>query len=96
MLFRSYQGWDPTSATVPTLASPTSNGIYDGTVVVPATTTDFGLKITPAKSWTVSYGPGAASGTLDAAAGGNLAFPGPGTYKLHVDLNALTYTLTKQ
>ncbi|MVN21399.1 SusE domain-containing protein [Mucilaginibacter arboris] len=90
-----YQGWDPTSATVPSLASPSSNGIYDGTVVVPATTTDFGFKITPAKSWNVSYGSGSGSGTLSTT-GGNLTFPSAGTFKLHVDMNALTYTLTKQ
>ncbi|RYY29731.1 MAG: DUF5116 domain-containing protein [Sphingobacteriaceae bacterium] len=88
-----YQGWDPTKADVPSLASPSSNGIYDGTVVVPANTTDFGFKITPAQSWALSYGAGSA-GKLDAT-GGNLTFPGAGTYKLHVDMNALTYTLSK-
>jgi hypothetical protein len=89
-----YQGWDPTKADVPSLASPSSNGVYDGTVIVPAATTDFGFKITPAKSWSSSYGAGSA-GKLDAN-GGNLTFPSAGTFKIHVDLNALTYTLTKQ
>lgn len=88
-----YQGWDPTLATVPSLASPSSNGIYDGTVVVPAKTTDFGFKITPAQSWAVSYGAGS-TGTLSLT-GGNLTFPSAGTYKIHVDLNALTYTITQ-
>jgi hypothetical protein len=89
-----YQGWDPASASAAALASPTSNGVYDGTVTVPATTTDFGFKITPAPSWNVSYGAGTATGTLSTT-GGNLTFPSAGTYKLHVDMNALTYTLTK-
>ncbi|RYE26005.1 MAG: DUF5116 domain-containing protein [Sphingobacteriaceae bacterium] len=89
-----YQGWDPTKADVPSLASPSSNGIYDGTVVVPATTTDFGFKITPAKSWAVSYGVlGGLLNTTDKST--NLAFPSAGTFKLHVDLNTLTYTLSK-
>jgi len=88
-----YQGWDPTSATVPSLSSPTSDNIYDGTVTVPAATTDFGFKITPAQSWSVSYG-AASTGTLSLT-GGNLTFPSAGTFKIHVDLNTLTYTVTQ-
>ncbi|MGI4021193.1 MAG: SusE domain-containing protein [Janthinobacterium lividum] len=88
-----YQGWDPTKVDVPSLASPTSNGIYDGTVVVPVATTDFGFKITPAQSWAVSYG--AASSSTLSLTGGNLTFPSAGTFKLHVDMNALTYTISK-
>jgi hypothetical protein len=89
-----YQGWDPTKADVPSLASPTSNGVYDGTVVVPTVTTDFGFKITPAQSWAVSYGVlGGLLNTTDKSV--NLTFPSAGTFKLHVDLNSLTYTITK-
>lgn len=86
-----YQGWNP--ATAPTLASATSNGIYDGAVTVATTVTDFGFKIAPEPNWNVSYG--GAAGVLSTS-GANLAFPSAGTYKLHVDMNALTYTITKQ
>ncbi len=85
-----YQGWDPASA--PKLSSPTSNGVYDGTITfITGKTLEF--KITPAPTWDVSYG--GANGVLSTSAG-NIVAPAIGTYLVHVDMNALTYTLTKQ
>ncbi|OKS85515.1 SusE domain-containing protein [Mucilaginibacter polytrichastri] len=85
-----YQGWDPTTA--PTLSSPTSNGVYEGKITF-ISTKSFEFKITPAPSWAVSYG--GANGVLSTS-GANLVAPSAGTYLIHVDMNALTYTLTKQ
>jgi hypothetical protein len=85
-----YQGWDPTSA--PALSSPTSNGVYEGLVTF-VSTASFEFKITPARTWDVSYG--GANGVLSTSAG-NIVAPSAGTYLVHVDMNALTYTLTKQ
>lgn len=86
----AYQGWDPSTA--PSLSSPTSTGVYDGVVTFPATAA-FEFKITKDANWNLSYG--GANGLLSTT-GGNLTVPGAGTYLIHVDLNALTYTLTKQ
>jgi hypothetical protein len=87
-----YQGWNP--ATAPKLESPTDNKLYDGTVTVKAETTDFGFKINVAPDWNHdNYG--GANGILDAS-GANINFPGPGTYKIHVDMGTMSYTITKQ
>ncbi|QJD95064.1 DUF5116 domain-containing protein [Mucilaginibacter robiniae] len=86
-----YQGWTP--ATAPSLSSTTSNGVYTGTVIVPAGTTDLGFKITPAQNWDTSYG--GANGVLSTS-GANLAFPSAGTFTITVDMTKLTYTITKQ
>ncbi|RYY29821.1 MAG: DUF5116 domain-containing protein [Sphingobacteriaceae bacterium] len=87
----AYQGWDPTKADVGTLSSPTSNNIYDGKITFPAGSLEF--KITPAQSWNVSYG---GSNNVLSLTGGNLSVPSAGTYLVHADFNAFTYTLTKQ
>jgi hypothetical protein len=85
-----YQGWDPTTA--PALSSPTSNGVYEGLITF-ISTKSFEFKITPDRTWTVSYG--GAAGILSTSAG-NIVAPAAGTFLVHVDMNALTYTLTKQ
>lgn len=87
----AYQGWDPSKA--PSLASATSNGIYTGVITVPASTSSLEFKITPAPNWNTSYG--GAAGVLSTS-GGNLVFPSTGNFKVDVNLNTLTYTITKQ
>lgn len=87
----AYQGWDPSKA--PALASATSNGIYTGVIEVPASSTSLEFKITPAPNWNTSYG--GAAGVLSTS-GGNLTFPSTGKFKVDVNLNTLTYTITKQ
>lgn len=90
-----YQGWNPGAA--PNIQSAISNGIYEGTVTVPAGTTDFGFKLTSNKDWNgTNYGSSGA-GKLSADGGaGNITFPSAGTYKIVANLNDLTYTITKQ
>ncbi|MFD1256197.1 SusE domain-containing protein [Mucilaginibacter terrae] len=88
----AYQGWDPTAANVGSLASPTSNNIYDGNITF--TTGNLAFKITTKKNWDVAYGNGG-SGKLSLT-GGDLTVPSAGTYAIHVDMTTLSYTLTKQ
>jgi hypothetical protein len=88
----AYQGWDPTSDQVGTLASPSNNMIYDGTITF--TDGNLAFKITTKKSWDVAYGNGG-SGKLSLT-GGDLTVPSAGTYAIHVDMTTLSYTLTKQ
>jgi len=89
----AYQGWDPTAEKVGTLASPTNNKIYDGTIEFPAGKLEF--KVTPKKNWDAAYG-SAGGGKLSLTAGDNLTVPSAGFYNVHVDLNTFTYTVTKQ
>lgn len=81
-----YQGWSPSSAD--SLISPTSNGIYEGVINYGPGGT-FQFKITPAKKWDTAYGD-AGAGKISATAGDNLSVPAAGSYKLTVDLNAMT------
>jgi hypothetical protein len=82
--------WDPPSA--PALASPNNDGNYEGYVNVPAGGS-YEFKITSDPDWTHTiYGDDGAGGL--SSGGGNLSFPGPGYYKMNVDLNNNTYTLT--
>jgi hypothetical protein len=87
----AYQGWDPSKA--PALASATSNGIYTGSITVPPSATSLEFKITPAPNWNTSYG--GAAGVLSTS-GGNLVFPSTGEFKVDVNLNTFTYTITKK
>lgn len=89
----AYQGWDPTDPKVGLLTSPTSNNIYDGKVEFTAGKLEF--KITPQPNWNAAYG-NAGGGKISLAAGDNLSVPSAGIYAIHVDITALTYTLTKQ
>lgn len=89
----AYQGWDPTSDQVGTLASPTNNKIYDGTITFSDGKLEF--KVTPAKSWNAAYG-SAGGGKISLTASDNLTVPSAGIYDVHVDLNTFTYTVTKK
>ena len=85
-----YQGWNPGVA--PSLASPNNDGIYEGFVNVPAGGS-YEFKITNQPDWNgTAYGDGG-GGTVSTS-GGNLKFPAGGYYKVNVDLNANTYSLT--
>jgi hypothetical protein len=89
----AYQGWNPGGTDVGVLTSPTSNKIYDGTIIFPDGKLEF--KITPNKNWDVAYG-NAGGGKISTTAGDNLSAPSAGTYAVHVDLNTMTYTVTKK
>ncbi|MDN3583089.1 SusE domain-containing protein [Mucilaginibacter flavus] len=86
----AYQGWSPSTAD--SLKSPNSDGLFDGYIAFTPGNLEF--KITPKKVWDVAYGD-AGSGKVSTS-GGNLSVPSAGLYELHLDLNALTFTATKQ
>ena len=89
----AYQDWKPDDPKVGTLTSPTSNNVYDGIVTFPAGKLEF--KVTPQPNWNAAYG-NAGGGKISLTAGDNLTVPSAGTYAIHVDVTALTYTITKQ
>ncbi|CAM3779410.1 SusE domain-containing protein [Mucilaginibacter galii] len=89
----AYQDWKPDAVDVGVLASPTSNNVYDGKITFPAGKLEF--KITPQANWNAAYG-NAGGGKISLSAGDNLSVPSAGTYVIHVDVSALTYTITKQ
>lgn len=85
----AHQGWDP--ATAPQLASVNGDGIYEGYVWFPEAANEF--KFTQGGAWTNNWGDPEGDGTLVADAG-NIIAGEAGYYRLVVDLNALTYTMT--
>jgi hypothetical protein len=84
----AHQGWDPAAA--PTLGSVNSDDIYDGYVWF-----DEGIefKFTQGPNWDVNWGDDGADGTLEPD-GANLVAAEAGYYRLNVDVNTLTYTMT--
>jgi len=84
----AYQGWTP--ATADSLVSVSSNGIYTGMIAF--TTGNLEFKITPTKSWDLSYGDGG-SGALSTT-GGNLNAGTAVVKQVTVNLNAKTFTIT--
>ncbi len=96
--YQAYSGygsaWTPQDA--PPLAM-TGVNVYDGYVYINDTKdSDIEFKFTKDQTWNLAWGIGSSSGTLSTS-GGNITIPtsGSGFYKIHVDVNALTYTLTK-
>ncbi len=86
----AHQGWDP--ATAPQLASVNSDGTYEGYVNFKEALNQF--KFTEGPNWDANWGDTGADGTLDAG-GDNIVAAEAGYYKLNVDLNAKTYSVTK-
>ncbi|SFQ35203.1 SusE domain-containing protein [Flavobacterium akiainvivens] len=83
-----YQGWNPaTAATV----NAVDVGVFEGLLTFTADALEF--KFTTTQDWSDFYGPDG-NGGLAHMADGNLSAPGAGTYKIKVDLNTLTYSLT--
>lgn len=87
----SYQGWDPANATT-VLASANVDGRFEGYLYFADAGTQF--KFADGPSWDVNYGDTGADGTLDAN-GDNIVAADAGMYRINVDLNSLTYTITK-
>ncbi|MEZ5032729.1 MAG: SusE domain-containing protein [Saprospiraceae bacterium] len=85
----SYQGWDEKNTTT-VIYSLKSNGKYEGYIYFKDDDTEF--KFTDGPSWAINWGDDGADGTLDLNAGSNIKVGPKGTYKLNVDINALTYT----
>lgn len=96
--YQSHSGygsaWSPPDA--PPLAM-TGVQVFTGYVYInDQTDSDIEFKFTKDQTWNTAYGIGSSSGTLSTS-GGNITLPtsGSGYYQLTVDLNALTYTMTK-
>lgn len=86
----AYQGWTP--ATADSLQSATSNGIYTG--IINFSPNNLQFKLTPAKNWNTSYGE-STGGNISLGGANNLYVPAAGYYKVVVDLNKGTYTVTQ-
>lgn len=85
----NYQGWDPGNMTT-VIHSLKSDEVYDGYVYFGEAATMFKF----AKgSWDVNWGDDGLDGTLDAG-GADIPATGPAMYRLHANLNDLTYTAT--
>lgn len=88
-----YQSWSP--ATAPMIYDFDNDGVYNGYFQIPADATSFEFKFTSDPDWDhTNYGSGG-EGILSTDNGaGNLSVPGPGTYKVTVDINNLTWEYT--
>ncbi|EDM34336.1 putative lipoprotein [Pedobacter sp. BAL39] len=84
----AYQGWAPETAD--SLVSPNSDGIYAGVLVI--TPGNFEFKITPVKSWTLSYGD-AGQGMISSSASANLNALTAGLHLVTVDMAAKTFKI---
>ncbi|MDB4924147.1 SusE domain-containing protein [Mucilaginibacter sp.] len=82
----AYQGWNP--ATADSILSATSNGIYTG--IINFTAGNLGFKITPAKTWTNSYGANGA--TVVYNGGSDITAPAAGLTWVTLNLNTNTIT----
>lgn len=87
----SYQGWDPSNTTT-VLASVLNDGNFEGYLYFPDAGTQF--KFCEGPNWDVNWGDTGADGTLDPG-GDNIVAADAGYYKVNVDLNTLTYSITK-
>jgi len=84
----AYQGWDPTNYTQ-ALYSKKGDGVYEGYIYF-STASEFKFAD---GSWDVNWG--SSDGTTLAKDGGNLKVTEAGTYKINVDINALTCSVEK-
>ncbi|HYW35062.1 MAG TPA: SusE domain-containing protein [Balneolaceae bacterium] len=85
-------GSDWTPGDAPALATTTGLDQYEGYIYFKNPNSQF--KITADQSWSTNWGAGSKNNTLDPS-GGNLTMANAGYYKVNVDLNALTYSVTK-
>lgn len=86
----AYQGWAP--ATADSLVSPDSDGKYSGIIVFPAAQLEF--KLTPVKSWDLSYG--VLGGLLSSAGNAaNLTAPKAGPQLITVDMNTKAFSIVE-
>ncbi len=86
-----YQGWDPANETT-VIGSINSDGVYEGYLNLENDNTE--LKFTDGPAWDVNWGDNGADGTLEPG-GSNIVVPEAGYHRFLVDINALSYTITK-
>ncbi|MBC6996151.1 RagB/SusD family nutrient uptake outer membrane protein [Neolewinella lacunae] len=84
----AYQGWDPANNAT-ALAQKGDANTFEGYAYF-AEAGEFKFA---RGSWDENYGDNEGDGTLEAG-GGNLSVAAPGYYRIYVDLNALTYSIT--
>ena len=87
----SYQGWDPSKNNT-VVASVKGDGNYEGYLYFADANTQF--KFTVGANWDENYGDDGANGTLDRN-GANIVAAEAGYYKLNVNMNDYTYTMSK-
>jgi len=86
----SHQGWNPADTTT-VLASVNDDGNYEGYLWF----ADAGaFKLTTGPNWDNNYGDNGGDGSLEPG-GTDIAIAATGYYKVNVDTNAWTYTVTK-
>jgi hypothetical protein len=85
-----HNSWDPANAST-VLASVNSNDFYEGYLYFSAGN-QFKFCVNP--DWSVNYGDNGADGTLDPG-GTNISVAEEGYYRITVNLNTLTYNITK-
>lgn len=89
----SYQGFDPAdSATVVRLASSADNNIFDGYIYVENPNTE--IIFTPQQDLNLVFGDNNNDGVLDPN-GANIIIADPGFYRINVNINTTTYSITK-
>jgi hypothetical protein len=88
-----YINWE--FANADSLVSVTGNGVYVGTINMPAD--KLGFKVTTKKSWDtgLAYGDGGGDAVSSEGGAGNLNAGTPGLKKITVDLNKSTYKIEK-
>lgn len=91
----AYQGWNPASA--PSAGSPNTDGTYDTYINVPAGGAGYNeFKFTSIPDWSgTNYGSGGGNTLSTSNSASNLTVPSAGFYRIHADLNSMTWYATK-
>ncbi|HMD00155.1 MAG TPA: hypothetical protein VKH37_08370, partial [Ferruginibacter sp.] len=91
----AYQGWNPASA--PSVGSPNADGVYDTYINIPAGGAGYNeFKLTSIPDWAgTNYGSGGGNTLSTSNTAANLSVPSPGFYRIHADLNSMTWYATK-
>ena len=86
-----YQGWDPENTTT-VMGSPASDNNYEGYFWFAEANTEF--KFTLGPNWDENFGDNGADGRLEPN-GDNIKAADPGFYKINVNFNDSTFSMTK-
>jgi hypothetical protein len=91
----AYQNWAPDTA--PSAGSPNADGVYDTYINIPAGGGGFNeFKFTSIPDWAgTNYGSGGGNTLSTSNTASNLTVPTAGFYRIHADINAMTWYATK-